>query len=389
MREPVPIPGGPGYPKYPREGGYIMSVDVSEAELAKLYTQMEHLHLIPLWRLEGDVMPWQPKSKAVPWLWKWAELYPVAERSGALVSVERGGDRRAIALANPGLSPLPYATPTLWGAVQWLNGREVAPAHRHTSQAVRFIIDGAGAYSTVEGDKVFLQRGDFVLNPPWFWHDHGSESDGRAVWLDGLDIPITNYLDASFFEPAASATQEITQTQDGKYLKYGGGALQPAWEPRADVYPPLSTYKWSDTERALTNLARVDASPFDDVALEYTHPHTGGPVMPTMSGLAQMLRPGIQTHAHRQVNSAIYYVFEGSGATIMNGTRFEWQPGDAFVVPSWTWHEHHNASASDRAILFSIQDTPIMRALRKYREEAYTEHGGHQPVTGAFTPEHA
>ena len=147
----------------------------------------------------------------------------------------------------------------------------------------------------------------------------------------------------------------------------------------------MSTYKWNDTERALTNLAKVDASPFDDVALEFTNPHTGGSVMKTIACWIQMLRPGIKTRAHRQVSSAVYYAHEGQGATIINGVRFAWQKGDFFVVPGWCWHEHHNASNGDRAILFSLQDTPVMIALDKYREEAFAENGGHQPITGDFS----
>lgn len=362
-----------------------MSITTTDAELNALYSDMETRHLMALWRLEGNIMPRQPTSRAKPWLWKWNELYAIAERAGSLVPVERGGDRRAIALANPGLSPEPFVTPTLWAAVQWLNGREVAPGHRHTAQAVRWIIDGRGGYSTVEGDKVYLEPGDLVLNPPWCWHDHGSDADERSIWMDGLDIPINNFLEAGFFEPYPQAQQPITELQDGKYLKYGGGLVRPAWEERKEEYPPVSTYKWSDTERALTNLAKVDASPFDDVALEFTNPHTGGPVMKTMTCWIQMLRPGIKTRAHRQVNSAVYYAHEGQGATIINGIRFEWQKGDFFVVPSWCWHEHHNGSTGERAILFSIQDTPIMKALGKYREEAYAENGSHQPITGNFS----
>jgi gentisate 1,2-dioxygenase len=127
-----------------------------------------------------------------------------------------------------------------------------------------------------------------------------------------------------------------------------------------------------------------DTSPFDDVALEYTNPHTGRPVMDTITAWIQMIRPGIHTKAHRQVNSAVYHVFEGAGATIIDGIRFDWEQGDFFVIPTWASHEHLNASKRDRAILFSIQDTPVLDALGKYREEALATDGGHQVVTGVF-----
>jgi len=358
-----------------------------EAEFEKLYREMESQHVRPLWTAERSILPIEPRSKAVPWLWKWSRLYDFARRSGDLVTIERGGDRRAMGLSNPGLGGLPYATPTLWAAIQYLNGHEAAPAHRHSAQAVRFIIDGDRTYSTVQGDKLYLERGDFVINPPWYWHDHGSDGDGPAIWMDGLDIPIDNYLDAPFFDFDSSEAQEVTAAQDESVMKYGFGQLRPAWEEPRKQYSPIFSYKWKTTEQALNNLAKVAASPFDDVALEYTNPHTGRPVMDTMTAWIQMLRPGIHTQAHRQVNSAVYHVHEGRGATIIDGIRFDWEKGDIFVIPSWKYHEHVNESKDERAILFSIQDTPILVALGKYREEALSANRGRQVVKGVFDSE--
>jgi len=353
-----------------------------QSDIEALRSDMEAGHLTPLWELEGEIMGLTPRPKTQAWLWRWDDLYSIASRAGDLVPVERGGDRRAIALTNPGLGGMPYATPTLWAAVQWLNGHEVAPAHRHTSQAIRVIIDGAGSYSTVEGDKVFLERGDLVLTPPWMWHDHGSESDDRAVWMDVLDIPLNYNLDASFFEPYPLETQEISAKINGSVLKHGVGQLRPAWEPRSEKYPPLSTYKWTDTERALENLAQVEADPFDDVALEFINPHTGGPVMHTFSCWVQMLRPGVHCAAQRHTGSVIYLAFDGHGATVIDGVRFAWGPGDMFVVPSWAAHEHLNTSDSERAILFSVNDAPLLRAVDKFRVEPVAE--PHQAVVGEF-----
>jgi gentisate 1,2-dioxygenase len=360
-------------------------VTTTQTAIDELREDMGRERLVPLWELEAEIMGWTPKPRTEPWLWRWADLYSIAERAGALVPVERGGDRRAIALSNPGQDGLPYATSTLWAAVQWLNGREIAPAHRHTSQAIRFIIDGAGSYSTVEGDKVFLERGDLVLTPPWLWHDHGSESDERAVWMDALDIPLNNYLDASFFELYPAESQEVTAQLNESVLKYGVGQLRPAWEEPSRSYPPASTYKWADTERALAGLAEIDADPFDDVAIEYTNPHTGGPVMKSFSCWIQLLRPGAHTLAHRHTGSWVYLAFEGHGETIVDGVRFAWGPGDMFVLPSWATHEHRNASADERAILFSVHDTPVLRALDKYRVEPLPE--GRQAVRGDFAGE--
>lgn len=358
-----------------------------ESEFDKLSSDIESNFLKPLWTAERSIMLLEPRPKAIPWLWKGSRLMDFARRAGELVSTERGGDRRAMGLINPGMGGLPYATPTLWAAIQWLNGREVAPTHRHSPQAVRFMIDGRKTYSTVQGEKIYLERGDFAINPPWYWHDHGSESDSPSVWMDGLDVPITNYLDAAFFEDGADQTQEVTAPMDGSTMKYGIGQLRPAWEAPSIKTSPLFVYKWETTRHALENLAKIDASPFDDVALEYTNPHTGRPVMDTMTAWIQMIRAGIHTQAHRQVNSAVYYVFEGRGATVIGGMRFDWEKGDMFVIPSWTWHEHINESKEENAILFSIQDTPILVALGKYREEALSTGGGRQLIMGSFDPE--
>src|SRR5665213_67295 len=352
----------------------------SETEFNRMYQEMERTHIKPLWTDEARILPRSPAPRAVPWLWKWSQIYGLASRAGGLVTIERGGDRRALGLSNPGLNGQPYATPTLWAAIQWLNGREIEPAHRHSAQAVRFMIKGK-AYSTVQGDKIELERGDFAINPPMAWHDHGSENDKPAVWMDGLDIPLNNYLNATFFEEAAKDRQDVTAVLNGSVLKYGAGSLRPAWEEPVQKYSPISAYKWAATERALTNLAKVDASPFDDVALEYTNPHTGRSVMDTIAAWIQLLRPGIHTKAHRQVNSAVYHVFEGQGATVIGGVQFDWEQGDVFVGPSWAYHEHVNASSTERAILFSIQDTPVMKALGKYREEALSSDHGYQKVT--------
>lgn len=356
-----------------------------ENRIEELLQNFNNANLQPLWTLESDIMPHVPKPKSIPYLWKWDEIYQLAEEAGELITLDRGGDRRAIALANPGLGGMPFATETLWMAVQWLNGKEVAPAHRHTPQAIRFIVDGAGSYSTVEGDRVYLEKGDLVLNPPLLWHDHGSDSDERAIWIDGLDIPLTRYLNANFFEHNKNDVQEVNTIRNFSLLKYGSGTMKPAWEREKPDYPLMSTFKWSRTEQALLDLEKSGASsPFDDIALEYINPLTGNPVMKTFSCWIQMIRPGVHTQAHQEVCSTVYFVFEGSGYSVIDGVRFDWKKGDLFVIPNWKLHEHVNTSSDKRALLFSINDRPTMEALDKYREQAYTENSGHQEVKSIF-----
>jgi gentisate 1,2-dioxygenase len=191
-------------------------------------------------------------------------------------------------------------------------------------------------------------------------------------------------LEATFYEDFPEDQQPVTKVVDESEHRYGAGTLKPAWEEASASWSPLLHYRWDRTHEALHQLAQVAASPFDDVALEYTNPANGGPVLRTMACWVQLITPGVRTQAHRQTSSAVYYVVKGQGHSVINGQRFDWTEKDMFVVPPWSWHEHANETGNE-AILFSIQDIPVLRALGLYREEAYKDNGGHQPVTSHFT----
>jgi gentisate 1,2-dioxygenase len=169
-----------------------------KAQLDRLYADFAAAQMTPLWTQRAGLMPQVPEPDAVPMLWRWSTLYPLAERSGALVPVGRGGERRAIALTNPGLPGTAYATPTLWAAIQYLGPREEAPAHRHTQTAFRFVVEGEGVWTNVEGDAVAMRRGDLLLTPGMHFHEHHNTTDHPMAWVDGLDIPLILQLDAGF-----------------------------------------------------------------------------------------------------------------------------------------------------------------------------------------------
>lgn len=351
-----------------------------DRELDGFYRQIGARQLAPLWPVTAQLLPREPQTKVAAHLWRWAELRTLMLRAGALVPLERGGERRVLALVNPGLNGKLAATHTLWGAVQIVMPGEIAPCHRHSASAIRFIIEGERSYTTINGDKCMMSRGDLVLTPNWVWHDHGCESDQPIIWMDGLDLPLVYDLDAVFFEAPAELRQTIDTTNESE-RKFAGPYLRPIWAATKPGAPTLLNFKWQPTYAALKRVGSTPASPYDDVCFEYLNPDTGGPVLPTMSCVIQMIRAGIHTRAHRQVNSAIYHVFEGQGYSVINGQRFDWRQGDFFVVPPWAWHEHVNESR-DEAILFSVQDTPVMKALGLYREEALES--GHQIITAQF-----
>ena len=351
-------------------------------ELERFYIQLNRQQLAPLWPVTAQVLPAEPASKVQPFLWRWSELRPMLLRAGELVPLERGGERRVLALINPGLAGKLAATHTLWGAVQIVMPGEIAPCHRHSASAIRFVIEGERSYTTVNGDQCMMGRGDLILTPNWTWHDHGCESDQPIIWMDGLDLPLVGDLDAVFFEAPPELRQNASAVNDSE-MKYAGPHLQPTWTRPPPGQNPLLNYKWAPTSDALNRFGEAPASPYDDVCFEYLNPLTGGSVLPTMSCYIQKIRAGVHTRAHRQVNSAVYHVFEGSGYSVINGRRFDWQRGDFFVVPPWSWHEHANDN-KDPAILFSVQDTPVMQALGLYREQALTAGDGHQKILSVF-----
>jgi gentisate 1,2-dioxygenase len=342
-------------------------------------------HLVALWSVNKALLPKAPRGRCVPHLWRWETMRQLVRQAGEVAPLSRAAERRVLGFINPGLPDRFGATHTLWAGFQYLLPGEVAPAHRHSPAAIRFVIEGEGAFTTVDGDKCLMGRGDLVLTPPWTWHDHGNESPEPVLWLDGLDLPLVAELEGQFYEPFAAEAQPIGKPVGDSEGRYGVGQLRPTSETRVGPFSPLLHYRWARTEEALRRLASVVAegeSPFDDVAMEYVNPRTGGALMPTLACWIQLLRAGVRTRAHRHTGSAVYLVVAGHGRSVIDGQRFDWGPGDLFAVPTWAWHEH--ASRDGEAILFSVQDTPVLQALGLLREEAYPHDAGHQPVTRVF-----
>ena len=345
-------------------------------ELKQYYNSSDEIRLSPGWvGREHGAAP-----ELEPFMWRWSDVEPLVLKSGEIVTPDRDVERRTMRLATPGLNR--GTTHTMIAALQLLLPGECAPSHRHTPTAIRWILKGEGAYTTVEGDKCWMEPGDLILTPSWPWHAHTNEGNGPMIWLDGLDVPLVGYLKANFYEAFPEDTQPVVGTGES-LKKFASGTLRPTWEQPNAPYSPLFHYKWDKTYEALQNLSELGSDPFDDVAMEYSDPSTGGPVLKTMTCWVQKIRPGVRTKAHRHTSSKVYQVFKGEGYSVIDGQRFDWTEGDFLVIPSWAWHEHA-AAESKEAILFSIQDTPIMKSMALYREEPYVENGGNQPVTSRF-----
>jgi len=320
-----------------------------------------------LWNLDHAERPSDPKTRVKPHLWKWHDIYDSLVQAKEKISVTRGNvERRVIRLVNPGLADTEMTSHTLLLSFQLIQPGEVAPAHRHSMAAVRFILQGRGAYTNVDGQKMVMEDGDLILTPQGCWHEHAHEGDENMVWIDGLDVPFVQALQQISFDPYKQGRLPANETVNpASYY----GMTRPVGDTTVEL-PRVLHYHWRDSYPALQNLARAENNRYDGVALEFVNPQTGGPALPTMSCRIQLLRPNEKTTSHRHTSTSIYHAFRGSGTTIINGQPFHWQKGDTFIVPLWFWHEHANGSPNDEAILFSMHDEPILRAFGLYREEA-------------------
>lgn len=350
-------------------------------ELLRYYSELDRLEAGALWTVANKIEPWQPASASVPMIWRYADLRDKVLKSVELVTPEKAG-RRVIFLANPGRRDVTAAVGWLYSGLQVMNAGEVASAHAHSASALRFIMEGIGAYTIVDGHRMSLGANDFVLTPNGTWHEHGVDASGTTcIWQDGLDIPLVNALEANFYGVHPDLQQKVGYPVDDVTGAWGNPGLVPSTGTWSKGYSPLLKYEWAPTYEALQGFARAtDGSEFDGVMMNYINPVTGGPVMQTIGAAMQMLRPGEKTKAHRHTGSIVYQCCKGSGYSIVAGQRLEWKERDIFCVPSWAWHEHGNNSSSDDACLFTFNDLPAMRALGLYREEAFGENGGHQPI---------
>jgi gentisate 1,2-dioxygenase len=339
-----------------------------DPNLPPAYSQtLDDLSLGPLWTALHVLLPYERVTRAVPHRWPWKEVRGLLLEAARLVPIEQA-ERRVLVLRNPGLDGAYAATSTLFAGLQVILPGETAPSHHHTPTALRVVVEGRGAFTTVDGVKCVMEPGDVILTPSMRWHDHGHEGAEPVVWLDGLDVPLVRSLDASWASrsrPAAPPTTGVDSSED----EYTAAGLIPRESRYPDSGYPLVRWPWSVVRAALVRLA--GAAPAERPArLVYVNPRTGRPPLATMGCEAQWLRPDEATRAERRTAGAVYHVLEGRGESRIGDTSVSWEQGDTFVAPPWQWVEHRNVSPEAPAALFHFNDEPALRALGLYREEA-------------------
>lgn len=369
----------------PRDEKLGRSKVVDTPELTAFYGELALHNATAFWQRANAIEPWEPKSRHRPTLWKYEEMRALCLRAVALVRPEDAG-RRVVVLLNDSDAGREHTAVVGWlfSGLQAMKPGEITPAHRHTASAHRFIMEGAGAYTVVDGHRITLGKNDYVLTPNGCWHDHGVASDGKlSIWQDGLDIPLMNTLDSNFYAVYEQPVQTAAFPSDDLPLSYGGGILPEGVEPWTKPFSPTMVYRWEKVRQALRDFATVsEGSPYDGHIMRYSNPLTGGWALQTMGAHMQMLQPGLHTRAHRHTGNVVYNVAQGRGYSVVDGQRIDWSEHDIFCVPAWTWHEHVNLDSREEAFLFSFNDFPIFDALGVRIEEAYEENGGFQTITG-------
>ncbi len=366
-----------------------MSAEVKaymNSSVVKDFTKdIQQYNLGPLWEALPDIMHHNPTPQAEAYLWSAELIEKKMGEAAQIFTPDRGGERRAIYFQNPGLTyRKPWGwlstTQTIYAAVQMLQPGEKAPSHRHSQSALRFITNGEGAYTIVEGQRIFMEEGDFLITPKGLWHGHEHVGDKPMMWMDALDIPTLYAVGGTFFEPYEDGLQRPEVPDNFTEKRYRGGMVRPVGDDKYTV-APLANYKWARTLEGINGLMEFDADPLLGFAVEYINPSTGKSANPTFGTRMQHLPAGFHTIAQRHTHSTVFHAYGGSGYTVINGVRFDWKKGDYFVVPNWAWHEH---VASEDSYLFSVNDIPIMNMYGIEKQQTLEDNGGHQKITGEF-----
>ncbi|HTA43794.1 MAG TPA: cupin domain-containing protein [Bryobacteraceae bacterium] len=307
----------------------------------EFYRRLKPKNAAPLWGSLADLVLAQPRPFCVPALWKYEEIRPLLMESGELISAQEA-DRRVLMIQNPGLKGVPQITQSLYAGLQLVLPGEITETHRHKASALRFVIEGDGAYTSVNGTKITMHPGDFILTPSWTWHDHGNATNDPVVWMDGLDIPIVNMMDTSFAEHYPDGTQQVL---------------------REETETPFS-FPYSRSRKALEQfLASGQIDSWHGVRLHYGD---DAGTMPTIDAWLQLLPAGFGTKPCRSTDATVFCVTEGHGQTRIGNTTLVWGRHDIFMAPSWEFVSHE---AEAESVLFSFSDRPLQKILGLWREE--------------------
>jgi gentisate 1,2-dioxygenase len=355
-----------------------------QQELDALREDAQKLHLCEFWNEVRKLEIEDPPPVGTPHVWRFTEVEPRLQRAAVVVPLEEA-ERRAVVFRNPGLGGRIATTPNLYSAYSLYNPGEKATVHRHTPNAGRIGLFGNGGYTTVEGEKFMLRRGDLILTPNWTWHDHGNEGTDRNIWFDILDVPLMVGLNAMLFDfdyregdgqPPNRRIQTPHSVIDAANNVFAAGGVAPVSAPGGAADKRMFYYRWDNTRDVLETIRKGPVDPFEGVSVRLTDPRTGASAMPTIDYKVKLLAPGAETRPIRHTAHGIFLVMEGRGYTQVGDVRLDWQENDVFVVPNWRWHHHVNLDAGRDAVIYEMSEMPLLRSIGCYRLQGRMDDGG-------------
>jgi len=334
----------------------------ANSDYGRFMDEVKDMSLFPLWERVGGL---KPGTKCVPAHWSYDTVRPHLMHACDLVT-KKEASRRVLCLENPSLRGTTFIADSLFAGLQIIMPGEVAPSHRHTPSALRFIIEGEGAYTAVAGEKLPMKPGDFVVTPAWAWHDHGNLGTAPVVWLDGLDTPFARFFGAAFYEPYPQDTQPIDRP-DGESTVVYGASMVPAEYHAEGFATPVLIYTYDRARAALDKMAGAGKPhAAHGYRLRYANPANGKHPFPTMAVTMQRMPSGFAGEAYRSTGSAVFAVHKGRGSATVGDQQFPLDAHDVFVVPPWV---PYSVRADAEMELFSYSDRAGQEALGYWREQ--------------------
>ncbi|ORY24552.1 RmlC-like cupin domain-containing protein [Naematelia encephala] len=316
-------------------------VNIENDSQEQLLKDIETLDVQTLWTRMAKLNPPSPAPKAIAYKWEYSTIRPYLIRAGQLVT-EKEAERRVLMLINPEMNA-PCTTDTLYAGLQLVMPGETAPAHRHTAFACRFIIEGNGGFTAIQGKRIKMHRGDFILTPTWRYHDHGNDSSATPmIWLDGLDLPQFQHFPVHFVQHYSESRYPAKATDSSTI-----------------VFP------WVDMQ------AKLDATTASKQhsIVRYTSQEegeAGQDVSKIIGAQCERLEAGANSEPVRETTSAVYHIIDGKGRSVIGNKVIEWVKGDTFSLPSW--HTYHH-EAEEKSYLYRFDDRPMITSLGFYRNE--------------------
>lgn len=310
-------------------------------------------HLVPLW--ESPTAHKTDVKRELAHVWAWESTGPVI-KDISKISSPKVVERRVLSLVNPIAStPEDEATTGVISAtLQMLLPGERARPHRHSMSALRFVLEGSGAETIVDGKSCPMEPGDLIITPAWTWHEHVGGGDEATIWVDVLDVALHLAIGTEAFQPGP-ITDAPQQTPEEAFAVAN---MVPRETAPTHDYSPVFRYSRGNAERALAAApARADGSR----SVRYVNPLTGGPVMPMLDCSMLQLAGSSASPADPSNGSRLCVVTHGHGASEIGGETVKWSRNDVFTIPRGAKAVHH--AESETARIFTVDNGAIYERL--------------------------